>query len=468
LYGGNKLSGVVFRINPSGTPTAFYKFNHDASGGSSGLTLGQDGNFYGATWNVYTYDGTIFRITPGGSLTVLYSFTGGTDGSSPLAPPIQGTDGSLYGTTSCHSDSCQANAYRISTSGSFTLLAALPGSSAAPLIQATDGNFYGTSTSDDGTYRYGTVFKLTPQGVLTVVYKFDGAPVSGPVIQGRDGNFYGTTQGVVFKLTPRGSMTVLHTFGDPNYPNDGRNPFGGLVEATDGNFYGVTTYGGTNFEQGVIYRINSAGVYSVLYNFVEALGRQASSTPIQHTNGNIYGAAGMGGTNMDGVLYSLDLGLAPFVRLVSTSGKVGTPITILGQGFTGASSVSFNGTQATFKVWSDTYLKATVPSGATTGSVTVTTASGMLTSNQPFRVRPVILSVTPATGAAGTPVIITGTSLTQTTKVTFGGDKAAATFTVDSDTQVTATVPAGAPAGYIVLTTTGGRSRSPEAFTVTP
>jgi len=109
-----------------------------------------------------------------------------------------------------------------------------------------------------------------------------------------------------------------------------------------------------------------------------------------------------------------------------------------------------------------------VPSGATTGSVTVTTASGTLTSNHEFRVHPVVLTVAPATGAAGTPVVITGSSFTQTTKVTFGGGKAAATFTVDSDTQVTATVPAGAPSGYIVLTTEGGRSRSPDIFTVTP
>ena len=93
---------------------------------------------------------------------------------------------------------------------------------------------------------------------------------------------------------------------------------------------------------------------------------------------------------------------------------------------------------------------------------------GTLTSNQAFRVRPVILNVSPASGAAGTPVVITGTSLAQTTKVTFGGGKAAATFTVDSDTQVTATFPVGAPTGYILLTTPGGRSRSPEAFTVSP
>lgn len=265
---------------------------------------------------------------------------------------------------------------------------------------------------------------------------------------------------------------MLHGFGDPNYPNDGTSAFGGLVEATDGNFYGVTADGGTH-RYGVIYQITPAGSYSILHNFDgstpgNALGFLPSSTPIQHTNGKIYGATRAGGTNMFGLIYSLDLGLPPFVRLVSTSGKVGTSIMILGQGFTAATAVSFNGTPATFSVRSDTYLKATVPDGATTGSVTVTTPTGTLQSNYPFRVHPVIRSVTPGTGAAGTPVVITGTSFTQTTKVTFGGGKATASFTVDSDTQVTATVPAGAPSGYIGLTTTGGRSRSPDAFTVTP
>jgi hypothetical protein len=119
-------------------------------------------------------------------------------------------------------------------------------------------------------------------------------------------------------------------------------------------------------------------------------------------------------------------------------------------------------------VRSDTYLTAMVPSGATTGSVTVATPTGTLTSNHEFRVHPVILIVTPASALAGTPVVITGTSFTQTTKVTFGGGNAAATFTVDSDSQVTATVPAGASTGYIVLTTAGGKSRSPDRFTIAP
>ena len=294
------------------------------------------------------------------------------------------------------------------------------------------------------------------------------------MLQGRDGSFYGTTTGggsygggIVFRLTPQGVLARLHNFPDPNYPNDGIQPEAGLVQATDGNFYGVTTKGGEE-NVGVIFRVTAAGSYSILYNFDGTHGAFPTSTPVQHTNGKIYEVTPIGGASGDGVAYSLDLGLSPFVSLVSTLDKVGASIKILGQGLTGTTAVSFNGTPATFKVWSETYLSATVPSGATTGPVTVTTPTGTLTSDREFRVHPVILTVTPASGAAGTPVVITGTSFTQTTKVTFGGGVAEATFTVDSDTQVTATVPEGTPTGYIVLTTAGGKSRSPDTFTVTP
>jgi hypothetical protein len=107
---------------------------------------------------------------------------------------------------------------------------------------------------------------------------------------------------------------------------------------------------------------------------------------------------------------------------------------------TGTTAVSFNGTTASFEAGSDTYLTATVPNGATTGSVSVTTPSGKLTSNVAFRVTPQIESFSPTSGPVGTVVTITGAGLTQTSKVTFGGVKATV-FTVNSDTQVTATVP---------------------------
>jgi hypothetical protein len=134
----------------------------------------------------------------------------------------------------------------------------------------------------------------------------------------------------------------------------------------------------------VIFRIAQNGVYSILYNFDGMHGAAPYSTPVQHTNGKIYGLASAGGTSGNGVAYSFDLALGPFVKLVPTVGIIGQTGGILGQGFTGTTNVSFNGTSASFRVVSDTYLTATVPPGATTGYVSVTTPTGTLTSNVPF------------------------------------------------------------------------------------
>jgi uncharacterized repeat protein (TIGR03803 family) len=391
--GGMNGDGVVFKITPSGKLKALYNFDgvHGSSPGS-GMTLGTDGNLYGTAQSGGADGyGTIFKITPSGNLTSLYSFTGGTDGEYPEAFPIQGTDGNFYGATD--NNAGPGTAYKISASGTFTLLASLPSGSLAQLLQATDGNFYGT-TFAGGSSGQGTIFKMTLKGIVTVLYNFDGQHgefPTAPLIQGSDGNFYGTAsqggsygQGVTFELTLPNTITILHNFPDPNYPNDGYASNMGLVQATDGDFYGVTAVGGT-MGYGVIFQITPTGGYSILYNFDKAHGAYPLG-PMQHTNGEFYGVTFEGGTNNRGVVYSFDMGLGPFVSLVSISGKVGKTVEVLGQGFTGTTAISFNGTAATFRIVSDTYLTATVPTGATTGFVTVTTPSGTLTSNKQFRV----------------------------------------------------------------------------------
>ena len=97
----------------------------------------------------------------------------------------------------------------------------------------------------------------------------------------------------------------------------------------------------------------------------------------------------------------------------------------------------------------------------------MTTPGGKLTSKTKFLVIPQITSFAPGSGPVGTVVTISGVSLIQTSKVTFGGVKATS-FTVNSDTQVTATVPTGAKTGKIGITTTGGIATSVGTFTVTP
>jgi hypothetical protein len=129
------------------------------------------------------------------------------------------------------------------------------------------------------------------------------------------------------------------------------------------------------------------GTYTQLYSFQETVGSGANAALLQHTNGTFYGPASFGGRYNEGSLYSLDMGLAPFITFVQPTGRVGRTAQILGQGLTGATSVTFNGVAASsFKVASDTFMTAVVPSGATTGKVVVTTPGGALTSNVSFRV----------------------------------------------------------------------------------
>ena len=159
--------------------------------------------------------------------------------------------------------------------------------------------------------------------------------------------------------------------------------------------------------------------------------------------------------------------LAPLITSFSpTSGLVGTSVIINGSDFTGATAVTFNGVSATFTVNSSTKITATVPAGATTGLIRVTTPAGTGSSTGNFAVQPRIASFTPMSGAVGASVTITGATFTGTTSVKFNGTSAA--FTVVSDTQITATVPSDATTGSISVTTPGGTATSAVIFFVTP
>ena len=188
---------------------------------------------------------------------------------------------------------------------------------------------------------------------------------------------------------------------------------------------------------------------------------------MQHTNGTIYGLAHSGGAWTGGVFFSLDMGLKPFVFLMTRWGKAGDTLEILGTGLTGVTNVHFGSASATFDVVSDTYMTATIPADGATGFVTVTTPSATFTSSRPFNITPVVSSISPTSGPVGTQVTITGTGFTGATKVTFGGVKATS-YTVDSGTEITATAPSGAKTGKIAITTPGGSASSKTIFTVTP
>jgi len=484
--GGAYGYGTVFKMTRSGALTTLYSFCaqahcQDGEWPMGGLLLASDGELYGttnaggSTENDYP-SGTIFRITKDGKLTTLYNFGFG-DGAYPTGALIQGSDKNFYGTTSRGGDlaydwAC-GTVFRMTPQGGLWKMAYFycneNPTPIAGLVQATDGNFYGTTEA-------GLVFKITTWGALTSLYFFggpDGGDPMSALIQASDGNLYGTTYaggtsgscsngcGTVFKLARKIGLTQLHSFNGA----DGSYPHGPLLQATNGTFYGTTSTGGDN-NLGTVFKMTTDGTVTTLYSFQGADGSNPVGGLVQASDGKLYGTTSGGGVYGGGTAFSLDLGLGPMVKLVRDSAPVGATGGILGQGFTGTTEVSVNGTPAVFTVVSDTYLTAQVPSGATTGFVTVATPGGKLTSNKPLRVTPQLLSFDPPSGPIGTQVTITGVSLTQTVQVGFG-NRVPAPFTVNSDTQVIATVPAGAQTGKVGIETQGGTDISSAAFSVT-
>jgi uncharacterized repeat protein (TIGR03803 family) len=377
---------------------------------------------------------------PAQTFTTLHSFDG-ADGANPEAGLVQSTNGNLYGTTvgggssACGTDGC-GTVFDITPSGEPTTLYRFSCSRIscpdginpyAGLVQATNGNFYGTTyfggtknqNCNLGQYNgCGAIFKITPRGKLTTLYNFcpqgggcpGGAQPAAGLVQGADGNLYGTAAtggntgcfgggcGTVFQLSLSGTLTTLHIFDF----TDGEGPYAGLVQGTDGDFYGTTAFGGaydncyTNGPQGcgTIFQITPSGTLTTLHNFAGTDGYGPYGELLQDTDGNFYGTTLDGGdgsncgNNGCGTVFSLSVGLGPFVKANPAAGKAGAAIGILGTDLTGATGVKFNGTETAFRVVSSTFIEAKVPSGATSGQVTVQLPGGTLSSNVPFIVLP--------------------------------------------------------------------------------
>jgi len=227
--GGTANFGTMFKITSSGTLTTLHSFTGGVGGLSpSGIVQGSDGNFYGTAYMGGSGGkGTVFAITPAGALTTLYSFSPlssgiNADGADPVGGVVQGSDGNFYGTTYWGGAAGTGTVFKITSSGVLTTLHSFGKVDAsyqnadgsdpeARLIQGNDGNFYGTA-SNGGASDNGTLFKITPSGVVTVLFSFtggvDGANPRTGLFQGRDGNFYGVTwqgaasrDGTIFKLT---------------------------------------------------------------------------------------------------------------------------------------------------------------------------------------------------------------------------------------------------------------------------
>jgi len=421
--GGHYGYGEIFAVSPAGALARIYSFcaikftcpDGETPWGS--VMQAANGKFYGTTpFGGAQGGGTVFELTPAGTLTTLYSFP---NGSSPQATLVQGFNGYLYGSANFSGVDVYGTIFAVNpATGTLTTIYTFcskphcsDGMASGGLALGANGNFYGT-TGTGGTNGGGTVFELTPSGRLTTLYRLngstDGMGPTSALILATDGNFYGTasyggpnTLGTAFKVTPTGEFTNLHSFCSLTNCADGAQPSVALVQGTDGNLYGTTPLGGTGgiadcpAHCGTAFQLTTSGTLTTLYNFCSATNCTDGSGPfnglVQGTDGNFYGATIGGGTGSPtaaGVIYSLSMGLGPFVRTNPGFGRTGQVVSILGNNLTDTTSVSFNGVSATFTVVSGTYIKATVPASATSGTIEVTTGSGVLSSNVAFSVLP--------------------------------------------------------------------------------
>jgi uncharacterized repeat protein (TIGR03803 family) len=436
--------GTVYKLTPSGVQTVIHNFALDSNGITAsngvypygGLVQGPDGNLYGTTTgggnsaaacNGNLGCGVVFKLTLSGHYTVLHTFQGALanppEGGSPGGRLLLASDGRLYGTTysggAVQSFYNQGTIFSITTSGGFSTLYMFDNvhgttDGANPysgLVQGKDGAFYGT-TQFGGTSNAGTVFKFSG-GKTIVLHSFpetsgqffpDGAYPFAALVQASDGNFYGTTSfggalttfyqsGTLFRITRQGTFQKLWDFNATNASVNGIDGYGALIQASDGNLYGTTLMGGAA-NSGTIFQATLAGALTQVLSFDSvADGAFPRSVPLQASDGTLYFTTSttLNGTDQGDVVQivnGLPAPLPVITKFSPTSGLVGSKVTITGKNFVATNAVLFHGKAATFTIKSATSLVATVPTGATSGQITVRNAGGSATSTGSFTVLP--------------------------------------------------------------------------------
>jgi uncharacterized repeat protein (TIGR03803 family) len=307
-----------------------YSFRPGTSSGdgaypSFGVIRDPAGNLYGATlyggatgtW------GSVFEVKSPGKERVLYSFTGGADGQSPSDALIRDSSGNLYGTTYSGGASGYGTIFKVDPMGKESVLYSFTNGAdgscpTGRLLRDASGNLYGAA-SCGGVSNSGTIFKLSPVGVLSVLYSFtggnggpDGANPNGGLVRDAAGNLFGTTgyggafvtQGIVFKIDKAGKETILHSFSGGT---DGGHPNPDLVRDSSGFIYGTTVNGGAS-GQGTVFKMDPAGNETVLYSFKTTGndGQSPSSGPHRDAAGNLYGCTTWGGEYRWGTVYKVD------------------------------------------------------------------------------------------------------------------------------------------------------------------
>jgi uncharacterized repeat protein (TIGR03803 family) len=312
------------------------------------LIAGADGNMYGMSREGGTLDhGTVFRITPDGLVSIVHSFAEGV-GYGSSGTLVQGADGALYGTT----DRCF---FRLTTAGDFQVVNPFP-TGGEHMVQGSDGNFYAVSVSG-GAFNRGAFTRITPSGEVTLLASFgtDASNYPHLLIQGSDGNFWGTTGcegcgppegGTIFKVTPAGVLTIEAT---------GHVPWA-LVQASDGSFFGVTAHGGEH-GRGQVFRFVPGNPIATIYSFTGGADGRAPVNLTIADDGNLYGATLQGGEFGRGALFKVTpAGAVQVLRSLNvtesvdtivqgTDGRLYALLPEAGPGFTGGALRFFtNGT----------------------------------------------------------------------------------------------------------------------------
>ena len=269
------------------------------------LTQGGDGNIHGTTSE------TLFKLAANGALTTLASISNATNGLGPMA---QGSDGNFYGTTVGGGDRSLNNeigfgtVFKMTTNGmvtaSFRFRNDSNGMYPQSLVLGSENSFYGTTQGSQGSIPYGTVFEITPEGTLTTMARFNksnGAYPQAALVQGSDGAFYGTTQGggsAPHPNSPNGYGTVFKTTTNGVLTtlvsfdgSSGSACIGSLVQGTDGNFYGDLGL----ISPGSVFQMTPTGDLTTLAWFNGGNGSDPWAGLIQAGDGNFYGTTSLGG-----------------------------------------------------------------------------------------------------------------------------------------------------------------------------
>ncbi|HSZ61939.1 MAG TPA: choice-of-anchor tandem repeat GloVer-containing protein [Terriglobales bacterium] len=296
---------------------------NDGSYPTAGLVLDAQGNLYGTTSAGGTFNyGTVFKLAAAGSETVLYNFAGSPDGEIPNASLVMDVQGNLYGTTESGGVSSLGTVFKVSPTGNETVLyrfakVAKNGANPNGVVRDAQGNLYGTThRGGDGSPSAGTVFKVDTAGDETVLHSFgknDGSglyPHSNLVFDSQ-GNLYGTTAYEVggSPIDPGGTIFRIDETGNfaslYTFTSVGY-PLAGVVLDAQGNLYG-TTYGAAS-GHGTVYKLDTDGNLTVLYGFTgkKGDGNHPDGGVVMDGQGNLYGTTYKGGTANYGTVYEVD------------------------------------------------------------------------------------------------------------------------------------------------------------------